>query len=143
MPDASAAEFLSIQSDPARFRQARRWLSDVARRAGFDDAGVHDLLVALTEACANAYRHGYEGRNDGRIDIEAFIEADRLRIVVRDYGTRFDPRSWRPPELSRPAENGYGVFLMKTLMDQITFRDSGVGTEVIMTKSRQPATATR
>ena len=138
------AASIAFESDPARFRQVREWLAAIARRAGLDDGATHDLQVALSEACANAHRHAYAGRRDGRIEIEVRGDAEALEIRVRDFGCRFDPEEIPEPELADPREGGYGLFLMRNLMDDVRFAVEGEGTEVVMTKRlRVPARATR
>ena len=131
---AETGASLRIASDPALFREARAWLAAIASGAGFDSGEVHDVNLALSEACANAHRHAYAGRRDGVIEIDASWDLEALRIRVRDHGVRFDPEAWRPPDLDDPTEGGYGVFLIRNLMDDVRFRDEGSGMEVVMTK---------
>jgi serine/threonine-protein kinase RsbW len=132
---------LRIASDPRRFGEARAWLAGLANAAGFDPGAIHDLSVALSEACANAHRHAYEGRTGGAIDIEAVWDGGAMRVAVRDYGVRFDPEAWRPPDLDDPVEGGYGVFLMRNVVDELRFRDAGDGMEVVMVKFSKRALA--
>ena len=128
------AASLALASDPACFRQAREWLAGLAGRAGLDDGATHDLLVALSEACTNAHRHGYAGRRDGRIEVEVRGGAQTLELRVRDFGCRFDPEGVPEPLFDEPGEGGYGLFLMRNLMDDVTFAVDGEGTEVVMVK---------
>jgi serine/threonine-protein kinase RsbW len=125
---------LTILSDPSRFGDARAWLAALARRAGLDEGAAHDVIVAFSEACANAYRHAYGGRRDGAIDIDVRHEGAAFEVRVRDYGCRFDPDGVPEPEFEDPREGGYGVFLMRNLMDDVRFRVDGPGTEVAMVK---------
>ena len=55
---------------------------------------------------------------------------------LKDYGARFDLTGYQPPDLSRPAESGYGIYLMKTLMDSIEYLPQKAGTRLVMVKSR-------
>jgi serine/threonine-protein kinase RsbW len=128
---------LSIQSDPLRFREARLWVASIARRHGFSDVEARDLSLALSEACANAHFHAYQGRTDGRIDLQVEAAAEKIRLIVRDYGSSFDLQAYRAPELSTAAEGGYGVYLMTKLMDRIEYTNTGVGTCVVMDKRRR------
>lgn len=127
-----------LSSDPARFRQAREWLAAIARGAGLDEGSTHDVLVALSEACANVHRHAYAGRRDGRIEIDVRADARTLELRVRDFGCRFVPEEVPEPELEDPREGGYGLFLMRNLMDDVRFGVDGEGTEVVMTKRLAP-----
>ena len=138
MPREVRVEALSIRSDPARFRDARSWIATIARSAGFSEGETHDLSVALSEVCSNAFRHSYGERTDGRIDLEAELENGRLSLTVRDYGVTFDlpeDDGSQPPEL---AEGGYGLFLIRRLTDDVKYTQMGVGTRVVLVKRRRP-----
>ena len=58
---------------------------------------------------------------------------------VRDWGEYFDPASYRGRDLDDPGEGGYGVFLMSSLMDDVTREpqpDGGTLLTLIKTKGR-------
>jgi anti-sigma regulatory factor (Ser/Thr protein kinase) len=129
---------LSIRSDPARIRDARRWVAAIARSAGFSEGETHELAVALNEACSNSHRHAYGGRTDGRIDLEAEVQDGRLSLTIRDYGAGFDAAKHRAPLPPEPAEGGYGLFLIRRLADDVEFTNMGVGTRVVLVKHRRP-----
>lgn len=137
MPETAQLAALTIQSDPMRFREARLWIAAIAKRSGFSEAEAHDLALALNEACANAHAHAYEGRTDGRIDLQVEAAQDRVRLTVRDYGATFDRDAYQPPELTEAREGGYGVYLMSKLMDRVEYTNTGVGTCVVMDKRRR------
>lgn len=140
MGDRTRAEARSFRSDPRQFREVRNWLALIAREEGFQEIDTQEISVALSEACANIHRHAYLGKTDGRIDLRVEIESRVMRLSVQDYGVAFDPGSYRPPDLSRPAENGYGIYLMRTLMDHVEHHALPAGTRVVMTKQSRPGT---
>lgn len=125
-------ETLSIESDPSRFHEVRSWAAAVAEAAGLDEVATDHLRLAVTEVCANAYRHAYDSRMDGRIDLQAEIREDGLGITVRDYGTTFDMSEYRPPVISELPEHGYGIFLIHKVMDEVHYASMGIGTRVAM-----------
>ena len=87
-----------------------------------------DVDLALREAVANAVVHG-NGRDPRKLVniILASDEDDGLFLIVRDSGRGFDPsrvsNPVRGPGIHAP--NGRGVFLMRELMKDVTFRDNG------------------
>ena len=119
------------------FREARCWLARIAGEGGWTANQVHDLTVALSEACSNAHRHAYSGRLGGRIDLELRLSPGAIELTVRDYGEGFDPRGYRSPDLSRPNEGGYGIHLMHRLTDRVEHRRMEPGTMVVMAKRRK------
>ena len=60
------------------------------------------LGLLVTEAITNAYKHAFQGRSEGRIDVLVARESPtHLLVTVRDNGTGFDP--------SAPTENTGGL----------------------------------
>jgi anti-sigma regulatory factor (Ser/Thr protein kinase) len=124
-PPVADTLLLDLPAEPtvlASMRHSlRTWL--VAVGASADD--VYDVLVAATEASANAVEHAYGPVDETfRVEARALGEGE-VDVVVRDHG------QWRPP---RGHNRGRGTMLMQELMDdfQVTTGDSG--TEVRMSK---------
>ncbi len=84
--------------------------------------------LALREAVANAVVHG-NGRDPSKLVriILASDDHDGLFLIVQDSGRGFDPASVSNPVRGTGirAPNGRGVFLMRELMKDVTFRDGG------------------
>jgi anti-sigma regulatory factor (Ser/Thr protein kinase) len=137
MPETRTLHELRLASDPTRFRDARRWLVGVARPAGLTLRETHELSVALAEACANVHRHAYGGRRDGRLDLGLTIEDDQVVLRLEHDGRSFDPtRDYTPPDLSRPAEGGYGIYLMSRFVDEVRYEHEPGGARIVLVKRR-------
>lgn len=78
------------------------------------------IRLCLTELIANVVRHAYPGGN-GRVVIVASRDADRVRLVVRDWGVGLG--SSENPGL------GLGLKLLDKLADRVEVRESS-GTEI-------------
>jgi CheY-like chemotaxis protein len=76
---------------------------------------------------------------DRRIEVRIHIEDDEAMFVIRDEGAGFDVRSLPTPgELgSLEPQQGRGLVLMRTFMDEVKFNDRG--NEVTMIKRRETA----
>ena len=87
-----------------------------------------EVELALTEAIANAVRHGCEGDPGKSVDVCVACQPDRgLMIIVSDPGMGFDPDSIADPVA---AENlykthGRGIFLINQLMDEVEYDRGG------------------
>jgi PAS domain S-box-containing protein len=115
-------------SELAPLRQAlRRWLGE----SGVDDETTYDVVLAASEACANAMEHPI-GRRDRFVEIEARLADGALLLHVRDTG------SWRS-EGAIPRR-GRGLMLIRSVMDEVTITRSHAGTELRMSR-RLPVTA--
>jgi len=87
-----------------------------------------EVSVALREAVANAVIHGNRMDPNKLVQIMLASATDgSLLLIVRDSGRGFDPSGVRSPVQGRAvhAPNGRGVFLMRELMKDVTFRDGG------------------
>jgi serine/threonine-protein kinase RsbW len=123
-------------SDPLRLREARRWLSRLVLAAGFSPGAVHDLAVAFSEAAANVHRHAYGGRRDGRVALRVTIDDACAVLMLEHDGKPFDPSSYRPPDLKRASEGGYGVYLISSLVDEVSFQRTPTGGSIVLVKHR-------
>jgi serine/threonine-protein kinase RsbW len=130
---------LVIDSRFEAVSQARDWLAKRAVRAGFPSGSVNDLKLALTEAVTNIVRYAYDGEPGHEIILSLLIDDDALTVVIRDFGRPFDGSNHQAPNLnaSDPQENGYGIFLIKRLMDEVHYdASSGTGTTLTLVKQR-------
>jgi len=115
---------LLIKSRLDQLTKARNWIAEKAQAAGFPPDDVFALKLAVSEACANIIRHAYEGAEDKDIILSVCIEGDKLLLTIRDFGKKFDLSCYKPPELDRPSESGYGIYLIMELMDEVEYDTS-------------------
>jgi len=113
------AEFASVAA-------VRRRLRTFLGACGIDGQTTDEVTLACSEAAANAVEHPVAPRHHS-IEVEASVEGEGIRVVVRDFG------QWRsPPPVS---ERGRGLALMRMLMDvEVASRASG--TEVLLRRPR-------
>jgi len=94
------------------------------------------IELALDEALDNAVVHG--NRMDRQKLVQVFCRCEPgkgICIVVKDQGQGFDPSAVPDPTAPENigGEHGRGIWLMKSLMDEVSFRRGG--TEVRMWKA--------
>ena len=94
---------------------ARLTLSAIANRMGFNIEEIEDIKVAVAEGCTNAIKHGLDEKF--HLDIEVF--EDRLKICIQDSGKGYNVDEISTPDLENPKEGGLGIFIIKTLMDEV------------------------
>ncbi|MFQ5595366.1 MAG: ATP-binding protein [Anaerolineae bacterium] len=130
-------EDLVIQSRLERISDARRWLTEHARAAGFAEDAILDLRLVVSEALANVVEHAYGGASDQEIRLALVIDDEKLCLIIRDFGRKFDLAHYTAPDLDQPSEGGYGVFLMHELMDEVTYDTSPpTGTKLTLVRYR-------
>jgi len=104
---------------------------------GDREALAYQLNLVLTEAMANAIKHAH-GRNAGKtVRVRIHIDRDALQIEVYDRGQGFDLESLPPPQPDVPVEHGRGLFLIRTLMDEVEYRRGKPENVLIMRKRLQ------
>ena len=125
------SEFRTRYRGVGSVRTARHAVVEFVRAAGFCTHAVSDIALASGEALANAVEHG-----GGSFTLRCKIEpSGALRIEIQDSGRGFDPARRLPP-IDDPAvetrARGYGIFLMRELMDHIEFSENG--SKVVLVK---------
>ncbi|UCZ57242.1 ATP-binding protein [Desulfurispirillum indicum] len=98
-----------------------------------DELAYHINLV-LTEATTNAIRHGNEGNPDKDVHITITIAEDLLHIRVYDHGQGFDISTLPEPDFDFLEDHGRGIFVIRSLMDRVSYLPSNGGYVLEMTK---------
>jgi serine/threonine-protein kinase RsbW len=96
---------------------------------------AYHINLVLTEAMANAIKHANEGDPDKEVHITIAILDKNLSIKVFDQGQGFDVSSLSPPNFQSLEEHGRGVFIIRALMDHVTYRRTNDGNVLEMIKS--------
>jgi serine/threonine-protein kinase RsbW len=115
---------------------------DCARSAGFNDADIYAIQLAVDEAATNIIEHAYKGNEPGDIDLKCEPIRDGIKIVLSDHGRPFDPDSLPEPTLNVPIEElkprGLGVFLIRQMMDEVEYQfDPETGNSLTMIKHKK------
>ncbi|EQK40597.1 MAG: ATP-binding protein [Paraclostridium bifermentans] len=122
---------MEVTSNPEYVSIIRLTVSGIANKIGFSLDDIEDIKVAVSEACTNAIKHSL----DDKFLVQFSVLENGLTIEVEDKGTGYDVESLQEPDLTNPKESGLGLFIIKTLMDEVsTISNSDVGTRVKMTK---------
>jgi len=100
-------------------------LGAILNAAGALAEGVsfpYALELAVYETCTNIIQHAYRD-SVGRIDLELFLEDQPQCLVVDlyDTGCSFNIAEVPVPNLDVPQEHGYGLFLIRQLMDDVIY----------------------
>jgi serine/threonine-protein kinase RsbW len=92
------------------------------------DGSEIDIEMALLEALANAVIHG-NGDNSGKrvyATCRCYLDGE-VAITVQDEGMGFDSDAVLDPTFLENLlfTHGRGIYLMKTLMDEVSFEEGG------------------
>jgi serine/threonine-protein kinase RsbW len=120
-----------------------RVAAGIAERLDFPQDGIDAIANSVVEAGTNAIQHGHRYEASLPVDLIFEIRTDRLRVRVLDRGPGFDAEKALRCDPTSPdvllTPRGRGIFIMKSLMDDLTFEIvPGKGCTAILTK-RRPA----
>jgi serine/threonine-protein kinase RsbW len=110
----------------------------MASAAGFDEDETFHITMAVREAAVNAVLHGNEYNPEKKVTASFEDNGKSLVFTVCDEGKGVDPDSLPDP---LAAENllrgtGRGIFLIRSFMDEVHFRQLHPGTELTLIKHR-------
>ena len=113
----------------------------MASEAGLDEDQRFHISMAVREAAINAVLHGNEYDPARPIDVSLENTGSDLVIVIADRGRGFDPGQVPDPlaEGNLLRSSGRGIFLIRSLMDEVRFRQLHPGTELTMVKHLAPS----
>lgn len=121
--------------------QAEAAAEQIASQAGFDEDTVPQIAMAVREAAVNAVLHGngYDPRK--RMTVLFETTSDSLIVRISDQGLGLDPETIPDPLLPENVlrGSGRGIFLIRSFMDEVHFRQLSPGTELTLIKHRSPA----
>jgi|TARA_B110000977_G_scaffold16164_2_gene19790 serine/threonine-protein kinase RsbW len=110
----------------------------VSKHMDLSEEQSDEISMALIEACINAFEHS-ETKNE--IYIHFMISDNELTIKVIDKGKGFDASKIKIPEIenkinTKERKRGWGLMLIKELMDSVDFESDHTGTTLTMVKKK-------
>ena len=110
---------------------AANTIEEIARRHQFEPKAINQIKTALVEACINATEHSLSP--DRKIYQKFTVEADKIVITISNRGLRLMDKKVEEikPETGR---RGWGLKLMRSLMDEVKIERVDDGTKISMTK---------
>jgi serine/threonine-protein kinase RsbW len=103
-------------------------ISNLLKEFGFPPQDTRvNVPLACDEAITNAILHGNRSRTDKKVSIQIYVSPNRFRIRVRDEGDGFQPEQVSDPTQGEALlrSRGRGVYLMRSIMDSVVFREGG------------------
>jgi serine/threonine-protein kinase RsbW len=124
-------------SDIRNVALARRGIAGFAAECGFSPPEISDIRLAAGEALSNAVEHGC-GKAARQIIVDCKCDERQLAIEIRDSGTGFPEPSDRTIVEPDQRGRGFGIFLMRRLMDEVSFAQNGTVVRLIRRRQIRP-----
>ena len=116
----------------------------IAKRLTFRPEAINQIKTAIVEACINASEHSFSP--DRKIYQRFRVESDRLVITISSRGivpaNLNGANSGSEAKEAAEERRGWGLKLIRTLMDEVEFERVDDGTSLRMTKYLRPQKGT-
>ena len=134
----SADIHMRLRSQPRLLSSVRSMLIALTERIGFGEIDSGHVALAVDEALANIIRHGYEQRENEKIEMMVWILTEPrpgIRIIIEDEAPQIEPDSIKGRDLDNVQPGGLGVHIMREVMTTCEFeKREHKGMRVIMEK---------
>lgn len=114
----------AFTGDIRNVARTRQSVAAFAADCGFAKEAVADIRLAAGEALSNAVEHGCAARAR-QIVVDCTFDGVELAIEIRDSGDGFPAPIERASVEPDVRGRGFGIFLMRRLMDQVSFALNG------------------
>lgn len=104
---------------------------EIARRHNFEAKAINQIKTALIEAFINAAEHSLSP--DRKVHNKFTVNERGLTIVISNRGVRLADKNGDYSE-SEEQRRGWGLDLMRRLMDEVSVEETDDGTRISMTK---------
>jgi serine/threonine-protein kinase RsbW len=140
--DESGTVTLTIGSRLELLSLVHGLIGELAGQFELDDELANAVTIAVIEAGTNAIQHGNVFADDKTVTFVFRVSPGEIAVRVDDHGSGFDASKVEDP--TDPSNlldpHGRGLYLMRALMDEVTFETRGDhGTTVRLRKSRRVA----
>lgn len=126
----------TLESSLESVNRLEQTAEETAKKAGMDEDDAFRIAMAVREAAVNAVLHGNAYDPEKRVTASFEANGDALVIRIADQGKGLDPDTLpdplAPENLLRGS--GRGIFLIRSFMDEVHFRQLHPGTELTLIK---------
>lgn len=132
---------LGIKSNPwinkvIKYDQMEAFIEEVmdhVNQYNVEKTSAYAIRLSLNETLANAHKHGNRGDESSKIFVHYLITGEFFRLTVKDEGQGFDHEALPDPTVEENLllPHGRGIFLMRSMMDEVEFNDTGNAIKVM------------
>ena len=116
---------ITLSNDVQEIPQLAQFVDEVCEAVGFGTSPTMSMNLAIEEAVVNVMEYAYPKGTKGYVSIEAVANAERLKFIISDSGTPFDPTAKGEVDITLSAEErpigGLGIHMVRQIMDSINY----------------------
>ena len=129
---------LTLENDISEIEKLTAFVEGIGEERNLDPGLVSGINLALEEAATNVIMYAYPKETAGALDVDAVLGLDALEFTLTDGGVPFDPTAAPEADVTLSAEDrsigGLGIFLVRKIMDSVTYTRHGGKNILTMTK---------
>lgn len=116
-----------ISSSLKNIEHVRDFVKDVFKEARLNMSFFNRIFLGISEAVSNAIQHGNKMNPEKNVRIKMKLHGNCFNIEVEDEGMGFSDHALVDPTCREniKLENGRGIFIMRKLADEISFKEDG------------------
>ena len=115
----------AVPADAAQLTVLNQFLRDFGSAVALDAAEVGTFELVLEEIFMNIVMHGSQPGSTPVVEVSLQRAVESVTMIVEDDGPQFDPLSLPPPDVTASLADrrvgGLGVFLVRNMMDTVTY----------------------
>lgn len=118
---------IQIPSLIENIRIIESFIDNAKDKYELDEDIYGNIMIAVTESVNNAIKHGNKNDMSKNVSLSLTLQDNLIKFIVEDEGNGFSfqtlPDPTAPENINKPG--GRGIFLMKCLSDEVTFKENG------------------
>lgn len=118
-----------FSSDLSQLKVVRQFIQRICQGALKDNTTLSgELQLAINEIFCNIVTHAYEGDSHHEIILNGEIDDKGVHIEIAEKGKSFDPSSINEPDFTGQRDDGFGLYLVRQLIDKLEYIPKGSAT---------------
>jgi serine/threonine-protein kinase RsbW len=121
----------SIDSDMNKVSLVGQLIQHICRLSGFTEDESARVELAVVEAINNVIEHSYNMEINHKVEVICRLLENKISVDICDEGHSLNPNALKAPsedgdpsEINNLLDGGWGLNIIKSIMDQVTYSSS-------------------
>lgn len=130
---------IKIINDLDEIPRLAEFIEELCSEVNLSDELTMNINLALEEAVANIIMYAYPTEEIHEILLKVTYLSEQLIFLLTDKGLSFDPTQVPDADITLPIEErtigGLGIFLIRSIMNEVSYQRLGEENMLIMKKN--------